>query len=200
MVLVNIDCEIHDFTDNFIKICYVDKNISVNDIKNNKNNIESNNSKEINFIKENSSSNKQYLKNVYNILFYDEKTQIAFSNNKYFYEKVFENNHIINDFIEINFKFILEIDDISNVNYVKVRYQIFDEDNNRIYIKSVNLHDYKYFSNKIIIDEYIFYNFTKKTEKIMFNIQFQQTIYKYIEIYYIKNANHHRFILKHYGN
>ena len=49
--------------------------------------------------------------------------------------------------------------------------QIFDEDNNRIYIKSVNLNDYKYFSNKIIIDEYIFYNFTKKIEKIMFNIR-----------------------------
>ena len=30
-----------------------------------------------------------------------------------------------------------------------------------------NLHDYKYFSNKIIIDEYIFYNFTKETEKII---------------------------------
>ena len=86
------------------------------------------------------------------------------------------------------------------MNYIKVRYQIFDENNNRIYIKSVNLHDYKYFSNKIIIDEYIFYNFTKETKKIIFNIKFQQTIYKYIEIYYIKNANHQRFILKHYGN
>ena len=166
-------------------------------IKNNYNDI-SNISKEINLIKENTS--KQYLKNVYNELFHDEKTQIGFSNNKYFFIKIFEDDYITNDFIEINFKFILEIDDISNINYVKIGYQIFDEDDNRLYIKSVNLTDYKYFSNKIIIDENIFYNFTKKNRKIKFNIKFQQIICKIIIMYYIKNKNTDRFILKHYGN
>ena len=57
-------------------------------------------------------SYKQYLKNLYNELFHDQKTQIAFSDNKYFYEKTFSDGYFINNFIEIDFKFILEIDDI----------------------------------------------------------------------------------------
>ena len=43
---------------------------------------------EINYIKNNIS--KSYLKNIYNILFYNKKTQIDFRN--LFYEKVFDVN------------------------------------------------------------------------------------------------------------
>ena len=68
-------------------------------INTNKNSIEDNdtdiayNLREINKIK----NNKTYLKDVYNILFYNKKTQIDFGN--LFYEKVFDVNAKQNDFI-----------------------------------------------------------------------------------------------------
>ena len=76
------------------------------------------------------------------------------------------NNYAINDFIEIFLDFIVEIDNISNLHYVKIRYQIFDEDDNRLYIKTADLNNYKYFSNNIIINDKIFYNFHKKYDEI----------------------------------
>ena len=63
-------------------------------IDTNKNDISTNLS-EIDYIKNNNST--QYLKNVYNILFYNKKTQIDFRN--IFFEKVFDVNASINDFI-----------------------------------------------------------------------------------------------------
>ena len=123
----NIDLEIDDDNENYINIDYVDRNneerinTNKNDISSNlskidtnKNNISTNlikinsneddilsNSSEIDYIKNNNS--KSYLKNVYNILFYNEKTQIDFRKD-IFYEKVFDINADINDFIEMNFK------------------------------------------------------------------------------------------------
>ena len=70
------------------------------------------NLEEINYVKTNTS--KSYLKNVYNILFYDKKTQIDFRNS--FYEKAFEVNASINNFIEMDFKMSLEYESISNRN------------------------------------------------------------------------------------
>ena len=66
----------------------------------------------------------QYQKNVYNILFYNKKTQIDFRNS--FYEKAFDVNANENDFIEMKFKIDLEYNDISERNYVKSIYQLFD--------------------------------------------------------------------------
>ena len=79
-----------------------------------------------------------------------------------FYEKVFDIDANINDFIEMNFKISLETDSISLLSYIKATYEILDENNNRLYIKSINLNEYKYFSRYIFIDENIFLNFTKK--------------------------------------
>ena len=120
--------------ENFTNIAYLDKNdISLkieknkNDISSNlekidtnKNNISTNligintnedniayNLEEINYIKNNIS--KSCLKNVYNILFYNKKTQIDFSN--LFYEKVFDVNANKNDFIDMNFKIDLQYED-----------------------------------------------------------------------------------------
>ena len=110
------------------------KDISTNKglISTNKNNISTNlinintnedniayNLSEINNIKNNSS--KSYLKNVYNILFYDKKTQVSFRN--YFFEKVFDVNASINDFIEMSFKISLEYENISERSYVKTLYE-----------------------------------------------------------------------------
>ena len=204
----NINLEIDDDNENYINIDYLDRN---NDerINTNKNNISTNlikinsneddilyNSSEINYLKNNNS--KSYLKNVYNILFYDKKTQIDFRKD-IFYEKVFDINAGINDFIEMKFKIDLQYDDISERNYVKTIYQLLDENNNSLYIKSINNNEYSYFSNRVIIDENIFYNFNKDIKKIKFIIKFQKLLSsRVIYLYYIKNDNY-RFILKHYS-
>ena len=112
---------------------------------------------EINYLKNNKST--QYLKNVYNILFYESKTRINFRN--IFYEKVFDVNANKNDFVEMNFKISLQYESISERSYVKTIYELFDENNDSLYIKSVNSNDYQCYSNKIFINENIFYNFNK---------------------------------------
>ena len=181
----NINLEIDDDNENYINIDYVDRN-NEGRINTNKNNISTNlikinsneddilsNSSEIDYIKNNIS--KSYLKNIYNILFYDKKTQINFKKDV-FYEKVFDINAGINDFIEIDFKIDLQYDDISERNYVKTIYQLLDDNNNSLYIKSINNNEYSYFSNRIIIDENIFYNFTKNVKKIKILIKFNKII------------------------
>ena len=131
-----VDCEIYNaYNSNFSCIKYYKKTslISVNNnlgnlentilsnsskIDTNKNDISINlikinsneddilyNLSEMNYIKNNNS--KSYLKNVYNILFYESKTQIDFRN--IFFEKVFDINASINDFIEMNLKNIIRI-------------------------------------------------------------------------------------------
>ena len=139
--LINIDTNNDNISSNLIAMNYNEDNIALNLEKIN-----------------NISSNKSYLKNIYNILFYNKKTQIDFRN--LFYEKVFDVNANKNDFIEVNFKISLEYQFISERNYVKTIYEIFDENDNSLYIKSATNSEYQYFSNRINIDEKIFYNFT----------------------------------------
>ena len=160
--------------ENFTNITYLDKNdISLKTEKNksdissnlekidrNKSNIKDNdadiayNLRDINNIK-----NSIYLKSVYNILFYNKKTQTNFRN--LFYEKVFDVNSKQNYFMEMYFKIDLQHEDISERNYVKTIYEIFDDNNNGLYVKSTNNNIYSYFSNRVIVDENVFYNFTK---------------------------------------
>ena len=44
----------------------------------------------------------------------------------------------------MNFKIDLQYEDISERNYVKTIYEIFDENDNSLYIKLVTNNDYKY--------------------------------------------------------
>ena len=151
---------------------------------------------EINNIKNNSS--KSYLKNVYNILFYNNNEQISFKD-EIFYEKEFDVNANINDFIEIKFKIALEYRNINDRNYVKNIYEILDENDNSLYIKSTSNSEYSYFSNRVIIDEEIFYTFTKNIKKMKFVIKFQKlSASRVIYLYYIKNDNY-RLTIKNYG-
>ena len=167
----NIDLAIDDNNDNYVNIDYLDKNneknkndISSNSSKidTNRNDISSNligintnedniayNLSEINHIKNNIS--KTYLKNIHNILFYESKTQIDFRG--IFFEKLFDVNANKNDFIEMNFKIDLQYEDISERNYVRTIYELFDENDNILYIKSVTNNNYTYFSNRVIVDE-----------------------------------------------
>ena len=178
--LENINLEIDDDSINYININYIEKNNE--DIEKNKSDISTNlikinsneddiayNLNEINYLKNNKST--QYLKNVYNILFYDKKTQIDFRN--IFYEKVFDVNGNKNDFIEMKFKIDLQYEDISERNYVKTICEIFDENDNGLHIISVTNNNYTYFSNRVIVDEYIFYNFTKDIKKLDLLLNFR---------------------------
>ena len=155
----------------------------------------SNNSNEINHIKSNIT--KSYLKNIYNILLYNEEKQI--NSREIFYEKIFVIDSKQDDFIEINVKMLLEYEDISQKKFVRTIYEILDENNNSLYFSQINNNDYQYFSNKLSINENIFYNFNNDIEKIEFRISFVKTAIQNITISYI-NDNNHRFILKHYGN
>ena len=195
--------------ENYINIDYLDRNnneqvdINVRDISSNLGKINTNvtdissNLNEINYLKNNNS--KSYLKNVYNILFYNNNEQISFKD-EIFYEKIFELNVNKNDFLEINYKIGLEYRNINDRNYVKNIYEILDENDNSLYIKTISNDEYTYFSNKVIIDENIFYNFNKDIKKIKFVIKFQKlSASRVIYLYYMKNLNY-RFILKHYSS
>ena len=216
------ECKLYNtYKSNFLNIKYYKKinlisiNNNLGDLENtillNKNNISTNlikinsneddiltNLNEINYLKNNKPI--QYLKNIYNISFYDEKTQISFIEDDIFYEKVFDIDASINDFVEIKFKIELEYQDTDDRHYVKSIYEIFDENDNRLYIKSITNNEYLYFSNKIIIDENIFYNFNKDIKKIKFVIKFQKlSASRVIYLYYMKNLNY-RYIFKHYSS
>ena len=199
-----------DISSNLSKINNNSSEISTNSdqISTNKNNISTNlinintnedniayNLNEINYLKNNSS--KSYLKNVYNILIYDKETKIDFKKN-IFYEKIFDVDASKNDFIEINFKIKLEYNNTDYRYYVKSIYELLDENNNSLYIKSVNNNHYNYFSNKCIIDENIFYNFTNSIKKLKFVIKFQKLSESRIIYVYYKKDNNYRLIIKNY--
>ena len=187
------------------------KDISTNSgqINTNKNNISTNlirintnedniaiNLEEINYLKNN--KHTQYLKNIYNILFYNSNEQISFKD-EIFYEKQFDVNASINDFIEIKFKIALEYRNINDRNYVKNIYEILDENNNRLYIKTISNDEYSYFSNRVVIEEDIFYTFIKNIKKMKLVIKFQKlSASRVIYLYYIKNDNY-RLTIKNYG-
>ena len=204
----NINLEIDDDNESYINIDYLDRNneerINTNkkDISNNLIKINSNednissNLEKINNIKNNSS--KSYLKNVYNILFYNNNEQISFKD-EIFYEKEFNVDASVNDFIEIKFKIGLEYRNINDRNYVKNIYEILDKNNNRLYIKTISNDEYSYFSNRVIIDDEIFYTFTKNIKKINFIIKFQKlSASRVVYLYYMKNDNY-RLTIKNYG-
>ena len=194
--LGKINANVSNISTNLSKINNNSSDISSNLIKINSNEDDIlYNLSEINNIKNNIS--KSYLKNIYNVLFYDEKTQISFRN--LFYEKVFDVDASINDFIEMDFKMLLEYENINEKIYVNTVYEILDENNNSLYISTINNNDYKYFSNKVTIKENIFYNFIKNVKNIKIRIKFVMTTTRVIKIWYIKNDNN-RLILKHYGN
>ena len=65
----------------------------------------------------------------------------------------------------MNFKIDLQYEDIAERNYVKTLFKVFDENDNRLYIKSVTNNNYTYFSNRVIVDENILYNFNKNIKK-----------------------------------
>ena len=56
----------------------------------------------------------------------------------------------------MNFKINLKYEDISERNYVKTLFEIFDDNDNSLYVQSVTNNNYTYFSNRVIVAEKIF--------------------------------------------
>ena len=205
--LGNISLEIDDDNNNYININYVDKNND--DIEKNKNDISTNlikinsneddilyNLGEINYLKSNKST--QYLKNIYNILFYNKKTQIDFRNDS-FYEKVFDINANKNDFIEINLRMLLDYDNINKSHLVFTAFKSIDDNDDELYIATYNNKDKILYKNFVFISETIFYNFEKDTKNLKILIYFRKTEkYAVIKMWY-KPVNTDRLIIKHYG-
>ena len=169
--LGNINLEIDNNSDNYININYVDKGNE--DLEKNKNNISTNlikinsneddilyNLNEINYLKNNKST--QYLKNVYNILFYDKKTQIGFRSDS-FYEKVFDINANKNYFIEINLRMLLDYENINESHLVFTAFKSIDDDD-ELYIGTYYNKDDILYKNFVFISKTIFYNFEKDTK------------------------------------
>ena len=204
--LGNINLEIDDDNDNYININYIDKNNE--DIEKNKNNISTNlikinsneddilyNLYEINYLKNNKSA--IYLKNVYNILFYNKKAQIDFRNN--FYNKTFELNANKNDFIEINFRMLLEYENINEAYLVFTAFKLINDDDDE-YIGTYNNKDNISYKNFVFINETIFYNLEKDTKKLKILIYFRKTNTNTVIKIWYKTINTDRMIIKHFGN
>ena len=56
----------------------------------------------------------------------------------------------------MNLKISIEYENISERNYVKTIYEILDENDNSLYVKSVNNNSYQYFSNRIFLMKIFF--------------------------------------------
>ena len=169
--LGNLNLEIDDDSINYININYIDK--SNEDIEKNKNNISTNSIKinsneddilynlsEITYIKNNIS--KPYLKNVYNILYYNVKEKIDYDNN--FYDKTFEFN-AKNDFLEIALKILLEYENINKSHIVIVAFKLINDNNKEIYVNTYHNRDDILYKNFVFLNKSIFYNFEKDTKK-----------------------------------
>ena len=206
--LGNISLEIDDDSINYININYIDKNNE--DIEKNKNNISTNlinissnedniasNLSEIDYLKKNKST--QYLKNVYNILFYDKKTQIDFRNDS-FYEKVFDINANKNDFIEINLRMLLDYENINEAYLVFTTFKLIDDDNDELYVAIYNNKGDILYKNFVFISKTIFYNFEKDTKKLKILIYFRKADTNAVIKIWYKPVNTDRMIIKHFGN
>ena len=84
------------------------------------------------------------LKNIKNILFYDEKEQIAFK--KLFFNKTFELNIKKDDFIEIDLRMLLDYENINEAHITITEFKLYD-DNEQIYILTYNNGGFISYSN-----------------------------------------------------
>ena len=137
------------------------------------------------------------LKNIKNILFYDERDQINFKG--LFFDRTFELNIKKNDFIEIDLRMLLDYENIKESHITITEFKLYDDDNNQLYIATYNNGDHISYRNFVFINKYKFYNFEKDTKNLKIIIEFRMTKSEVIKIWY-EPKNTDRFILKHYGN
>ena len=137
------------------------------------------------------------LKNIKNILFYDEKKQIDFKNN--FFDKTYYLNAKKDDFIEIDLRMLLEYENIDNSNVIITEFRLYNDDDEIIYTDTYNNGDYISYKNFVFINKNIFYNFEKDSTKLRILIFFYMLRSEIVKIW-CEPKNTDRFILKNYGN
>ena len=183
---------IKDINSNKIYIKYFQKTdeMSIKDIKDSLNNVNSISTKVDNLEK------SLYLKNIFNELYRDNDIKVS----HFFYDKTFLLNAKRNDFIEINFKLQLEYDNISNAKDVNTNFILYNMSNGRELISySYDNNDYIGNSNTdILLKNAFYYNFDEDVNKVKIAITFNWTRSN-LDITY-KSVNANRLIVKHYGN
>ena len=184
---------IQDINSNKIYVKYFQKTdeMSINDIKDSLDNVKdiSNDLKQIN--------DSIKLKNIKNILFYDERDQISFKG--IFFNKTFELNIKKNDFIEIDLRLLLDYENIKEAHIVTTEFKLYNDNDEQIYISTYNNGDSISYKNFVFINKHIFYNFEKDTKNLKIIIEFRMTRVEVVKIWY-EPKNLDRFIIKHYGN
>ena len=184
---------IQDINSNKIYIKYFQKTeeMSIKDIQDSLDNVNSisNDLKQIN--------DSIKLKNIKNILFYDERDQINFKG--IFFNKTFELNIKKNDFIEIDLRMLLDYENINEAHIVITEFKLYDDNDEQIYISTYNNGDSVSYKNFVFINKHIFYNFEKDTKNSKIIIEFRMTRVEVVKICY-EPKNLDRFIIKHYGN
>ena len=136
------------------------------------------------------------LKNIYNILFYDEREQVDFKNN--FFNKTYEINIKKDDFIEIDLRMLLDYENIKEADLIITEFKLYDDNDKEIYTSTYNNGKNITFKNFVFINKYIFYNFEKDTTKLRVLIYFKMTKVEVVKIWY-EPKNTDRTILKHYS-
>ena len=137
------------------------------------------------------------LKNIINIIFYDENKQIDFKNN--FFDNKFNLNIKKNDFVEIDLRILLEYTNIDNSNIIITEFRLYDDNDDQLYTATYNNGNNISHNNLVFINKNIFYNFEKDVSNLRVKIFFYKLRSEIVNIWYIpKNLD--RFIIKHYGN
>ena len=184
---------IRDINSNKIYVKYFQKTeeMSIKDIQDSLDNVKniSNDLKQIN--------DSIKLKNIINILFYNERDQINFKG--IFFNKTFELDIKKNDFIEIDLRLLLDYENIKEAHIVITEFKLYNDNDEQIYISTYNNGDSISYKNFVFINKHIFYNFEKDTKNLKIIIEFRMTRVEVVKIWY-EPKNTDRFILKHYGN
>ena len=137
------------------------------------------------------------LKNIINILFYNDKKQIDFKNN--FYDNKFNLNIKKDDFIEIDLRMLLEYTNIDNSHFIITEFRLYDDNDEKLYTATYNNGNHITHKNLVYINKNIFYNFEKDMSNLRVKIFFYKLQSAIVKIWY-EPKNLDRFILKHYGN
>ena len=184
---------IQDINSNKIYIKYFQKTeeMSIKDIQDSLDNVKniSNDLEKIN--------DSIKLKNIKNILFYDERDQINFKG--IFFNKTFELNIKKNDFIEIDLRMLLDYENINEAHIVITEFKLYNDNDEQIYTATYNNGDSISYKNFVFINKHIFYNFDKDTKNLKIIIEFRMIRVEVVKIWY-EPKNLDRFIIKHYGN
>ena len=140
---------------------------------------------------------KIYLKNFFNVIYHENDIEIT----HIFFEKTFLLNAKKDDFIEINFKMLIQYEEkyIQDSKHITTNFSIYDEYNIELLSMSYDNIDFLSNSNtNILLKNNFSYNFNKGVNEVRLLISFTKRRSN-LNINYIYDSNN-RLIIKHYGS